>query len=122
MRKKIGIFRKRCCLTFHKTNPGRSRSKRCVLWTVLSISKVKMFPLSRLTGTIATNWDIYDSFCEPNETKKTQEADQQDYFLSTKKEQEIIEGTISLDTGNTFGGNKGYFLLCIKLFTCASPK
>ncbi|MED6233012.1 hypothetical protein ATANTOWER_005699, partial [Ataeniobius toweri] len=52
-------------------------------------------------GTTATVWDMYDSFCEPKETRETQKADQEDCFVSTKKEQDKTERTMSGDTAGS---------------------
>ncbi|XP_054879789.1 dynein axonemal intermediate chain 4-like isoform X2 [Poeciliopsis prolifica] len=51
-------------------------------------------------GTIATVWDIYDSFSMPIENRETRETEQADYLVSTKKEQDVSEGTMSGDTGS----------------------
>lgn len=65
-----------------------------------------------LTGTIATIWDIYDSFSMPNDFREIRETEQVDYLMSTRKEQDSSEGTMSGDSGNSFSENQAYFLLC----------
>ncbi|XP_012717905.2 WD repeat-containing protein 78 isoform X2 [Fundulus heteroclitus] len=52
-------------------------------------------------STTATSWDMYDSLCKPVDAGETQEADQEDYFVSTKKEKDKAEGSLSGDTGST---------------------
>ncbi|PWA24576.1 hypothetical protein CCH79_00011760 [Gambusia affinis] len=51
-------------------------------------------------GTIATTWDIYDSFSTPTENKESRETEQVDYLVSTRTEQDTSEGTMSGDTGS----------------------
>lgn len=65
-----------------------------------------------LAGTIATTWDIYDSFSTPTENKESRETEQVDYLVSTRTEQDTSEGTMSGDTGNGLSQNQAYFLLC----------
>ncbi|XP_032406052.1 WD repeat-containing protein 78-like [Xiphophorus hellerii] len=51
-------------------------------------------------GTIATIWDIYDSFSMPNDYREIRETEQVDYLMSTRKEQDSSEGTMSGDSGS----------------------
>uniref|UniRef100_A0A3B3X3S0 Dynein axonemal intermediate chain 4 n=1 Tax=Poecilia mexicana TaxID=48701 RepID=A0A3B3X3S0_9TELE len=57
-------------------------------------------------GTIATTWDIYDSFSMSNENRETRESERVDYLTSTRNKQDISEVTMSRETGNSFSENQ----------------
>ncbi|XP_014874163.1 WD repeat-containing protein 78-like [Poecilia latipinna] len=51
-------------------------------------------------GTIATTWDIYDSFSMSTENRETRESERVDYLTRTRNKQDVSEVTMSRETGS----------------------
>uniref|UniRef100_A0A3B3TZ99 Dynein axonemal intermediate chain 4 n=1 Tax=Poecilia latipinna TaxID=48699 RepID=A0A3B3TZ99_9TELE len=60
-------------------------------------------------GTIATTWDIYDSFSMSTENRETRESERVDYLTRTRNKQDVSEVTMSRETGKSFSENQAYF-------------
>ncbi len=73
-------------------------SRQNLLWTGSWNSLIS-------TGTIATIWDIYDSFCDQNETPENEKADYPESTVNTSKGQEKTREKSSSSSSTVGTGN-----------------